>query len=826
MRWYGVFWIPGSARIILFIRNPSMPTVAFTFSRQGEAFKVDLDQGHYVCGRHPSCDVVFPATWLIASSRHMEICIDESYVVTIRDGVNGTKSTNGTIVNQHYLEPSTWQRISSTDEVQIGGNPSEAIQIRLEGCTDATVLLSQVDARYQTDSTVLLSSLPTSQDPITSIVDDQDAWDCIGNELTIGRSPTCDVRLDGQSVSRIHAIIKRNGNHFWVLDRSSNGIFVNGRPVGNSQRLHDGDEIKISTVTFHWRKPSLFRSSLGTSYRIDVRNLGLPGRLDGVNLSIEPGQFVAFVGGSGAGKSSLLTTIIGHNQNYTGNALINGREIRDSYESIKHDIGYVPQDDIIHTSLTVEEVLMYSARIKLPDAERHRTSVDRILDLLDIAHRRKSMVSALSGGQRKRVSIGVELIADPRILLLDEPTSGLDPGLDRKMMELLRSIADSGKTVAVVTHATTNVMLCDQVVFLARGGKLCFAGPPRDCLRYFDVPDDFPAVYTKLDKADAEIDYISMQFRERQLAKLPPTPRSLPGGKQKLSIGRMYNNPGSRFRRIIRQLRPTFERELTLIRRDHYTLLLNLFTAPVAIALCAFASENTSIFLPKVAADSSINYFNDSLSVILSISCAAAWVGLSSQLQSIVKERHIFFRERSFNLTPESYFVSKLVAMLSLALVQSGLMALALHAFFKAPKNSLGHWSLSFGFIMFLTIIALGAQGLMVSSLVRNNQQASSAAPILLLPQLVFSGVSFKLSDRIDWMYSIIASRWSVRAAGSVSNITSLIPSPLKERFVSEIDVYKHSWTNVNLSIKVLLVQVIFFLTLCFLSITLVNRKT
>lgn len=802
-----------------------MSEVNLTATRQGEVVSYTLKPGTYTCGRHSSCQIRFPAAWLIASARHMEVQVDQANAVFIRDGVDASRSTNGTILNQRYLEADRWERISSGDEVQIGGNPLEAITIKIEGSTDATILLQDTN-NHQSESTILISQLPRKDQISASVANDQTSWECIDDQLSIGRDDQNDVRLDGPTVSRVHALIRKSGRIYTLIDKSSNGTYVNGKLVGHSHRLRDGDEIKISSVTFYWRRPCLVRSSLGTSYRIDVRNLSLRNRLECINLSIEPGQLVAFVGGSGAGKSSLLTTVIGQNKNYKGHVLVNGREIKDSFSMIKQELGYVPQDDVIHSNLTVEEVLLYTARIKLPGSDQHRIAVDRVLDQLDISHRRKSLVSKLSGGQRKRVSIGVELIADPRILLLDEPTSGLDPGLDRKMMELLRSIADSGKTVALVTHATANVMLCDQVVFLARGGKLCFAGPPRDCLDYFSVGSDFTQVYQELDKSDSEIDYISQCFRQHQSKYLPPVNPSHQRPDSSPAISRLTTGGIiARIKNTIRQLPPVLQREVKLIKRDYFSLLLSCFTAPAAILLCIFASRNASVFAKKAQDILTIDPYTDAIRVLLVIVSAAAWVALSSQLQSIVKERAIFCRERAFNLTPEAYFASKVAAMVGLAAIQSVLMTLTLTTLYSAPVKPLGSWASSIGLLMFVAIISLGAQGLMISSLVRNNQQASGAAPLLLIPQLIFSGASFKLAKSSEWVYYLVSSRWVMRGAGAVSGVTSLIPEPLRKNFTVELDIYRGTWANYHLSLKILALQAIVFLAICFFSILFFNTK-
>src|SRR5262249_32093625 len=159
------------------------------------------------------------------------------------------------------------------------------------------------------------------------------------------------------------------------------------------------------------------------------------------------------------------------------------------YDLFRGEIGYVPQRDIVHMELTPQSALDYAAQLRMPPdttrAER-QGRVQEVLADLDLGERKSAPISQLSGGQLKRVSIGVELLTKPRLFFLDEPMSGLDPGTEYEMMKLLRQLADQGRTVVLITHATKNVMLCDKVAFLARGGYLSYFGPPDAALAYFD----------------------------------------------------------------------------------------------------------------------------------------------------------------------------------------------------------------------------------------------------------------------------------------------------------------------------------------------------
>jgi len=746
---------------------------------EGDTIKFDLPPGHYTVGRSGSANLRLHPEWTMVSGVHLSIRVNPDGSIEIRDGHNGTKSTNGTKLNNRYLGCEEWTTWQENAEIQIGAALKGGVRIEI---------LNQNEQTAQSRHTASSNSRVNN------------------NEITIGRGGDCNIKIEGPTISRRHCVVKKVANGHIIVDYSKNGIFVNDKQVAGSQLLQQGDELKVGTYVFIWLNGKLTKETSGKNYRVDVRNLNLPGRISGSSLSIEPGQLVAFVGGSGAGKSSLLTTIVGQNMSYQGNILINGHELRECYSAIKQEIGFVPQDDIVHADLTVEEVLRYSARLKLPDPEQQREGVERVLTELEMQHRRHARVKDLSGGQRKRVSIGVELIADPRILFLDEPTSGLDPGLDKRMMELLRRLADSGKTVALVTHATNNVMLCDQVVFLGRGGYLCYAGAPGGCGSYFGVKGDFADIYQFLEKTNDEIKSLALRFKEVQANSLPYISEESKAGQ--LQAG---NKLKARLKDFIPQLRTLISRDIKLLSRDLTSLGLNAITAPLATGMIAIAANNRSIFSDVAAADGTT--YPDALRILFVIICSTVWVGLSSSLQTIVKERQIFIRERAFNLLPEAYLASKTLVMTSQALVQAILVAIAVSIFFDAPPDN-EQWGLNVGWVCFATLISIGAQALMVSSYVKNSQQASSVAPLLLIPQLVFGGVLFILKDGAKDIYPLITSRWAMRALGAYTEITGLIPGGDKgiARVAGALD-YENTLDNINQSLSTLGAQAACLLT-------------
>jgi len=752
----------------------------------------ELTPGEVSLGRSPQANFSLPSVWTLVSGLHFSLQINSDGSFAVRDGVSGKPSTNGTQLNNCYLPADRWIALNPGDELQIGSQLQDSVRL-------------------------VVAPEGTSSSPIDQ--GHQRRWEVQGTSLTIGRALECDVNLQGPTISRYHCSINRSGDHALLIDHSRNGVFVNGHAVNGPVQLRDKDQIKVGTTVFEWSFPWLTLGTSGSNYRVDVRDLCLKGRICGTNLSIEPGQLVALVGGSGTGKSSLLTTIVGQNLDYQGQILINGNELRQSYSAIKQEIGFVPQDDIVHLNLTVEEVLRFSAQLKLPDVEQQRASVERVLEELQITNRRKALVRELSGGQRKRVSIGVELIADPRILFLDEPTSGLDPGLDKRMMELLRNLADVGRTVALVTHATNNVMLCDQVVFLGQGGHLCYAGPPEQCVGHFGLTGDFSDIYQYLDRSEKDIAAIAEDYRPQILEKLPAVSSQ---------ANEQSNNQGvKRSGRIslgFQQLKTLLSREMVLSLRDRTTLFLNAITAPMAVFMIAFASNDKEIFADLDALTN--DTYREALRILFGVICATVWVGFSSSLQALVKDRAIFIRERSFNLVPESYLGSKIFVMLMQSFTQALLILLTVKYCFSTPKPTFMNWPISIALVCFVTLFTIGTQALMVSSLVKNSQQASSTAPLLLIPQLIFSGVLFEASRAGNFIYPLITSRWSIKSMGIFSDITELVPGG--QAVIEQVpgaDAYEATLANLHGSFSTMGVQSAVFLMLTLASLLFLRHN-
>ena len=375
------------------------------------------------------------------------------------------------------------------------------------------------------------------------------------NQVHIGRDANNDISLPAPTVSRYHAIVERVGQRYRVRDLdSSNGTFVNDVRVTGESWLKAGDAIRIGPYRFVVGQDQLAQVQEASGMRVEAlglnkwvrKNLNL---LKDISLIFQPREFVVVVGQSGGGKSTLVDAIAGFRPATQGQVLINDIDIYRNFDAIRNEIGLVPQRDIIHMELTVYQALDYAAKLRMPadtTAEERRTRIMEVLQDLDLTHRKDVQISGLSGGQQKRVSIGVELLTKPGLFFLDEPTSGLDPGTETSLMHLMRRLADQGRTIVLITHATKNVMLADKVVFLARGGFLAWFGPPNEALAYFDQfrsdrdrharSMEFDEIYAILDdptKGSAE-DWANRfrahpAYQENIVLPLQALGRSLPG---------------------------------------------------------------------------------------------------------------------------------------------------------------------------------------------------------------------------------------------------------------------------------------------------------
>ena len=525
-------------------------------------------------------------------------------------------------------------------------------------------------------------------------------------------------------------------------------MYVNGKLIPKQLVVQAPAIINIVPFTFLLQDDQLIITDSGSNIRLDAnqivrvvtnKNKQKVTLLNQISLSIEPGQLVALVGGSGAGKSTFLRTLLGIEPTTSGTVYLNGEELRRNFSLYRNQIGYVPQTDIVHRTLTVEEVLTFSAQLRLPRDINISTIVERTLQQIEMQDRRQVLIQNLSGGQLKRVSIGVELLVDPKLFFLDEPTSGLDPGLDKKMMQLLRRLADEGRTIILVTHATGNINLCDRLVFMGKGGNLCYYGTPQDAATFFRLTsEDFADVYIQLDQSPA-VEQTAEQFRQSSFYQRYVQERL--GLKPATTRRTTPPPPATNF---WQQTAILTKRYGTRVLRDPSNLAIALLTAPIGIFLIDLAVAAKEPFR-LMNGDSDPKLAPLAQTVILVFTSAAIWVGLANSLQEIVKEKDIYARERLVNLNLAAYFSSKLLILGGLAIAQTLAMFGTIRWSFSPPEADLIPWSLGILFTSFLTIMTANCLGLLVSTIAKTSTQANTTLPLLLLPQIIFSGVIFKI---------------------------------------------------------------------------------
>ena len=330
-----------------------------------------------------------------------------------------------------------------------------------------------------------------------------------GESVTIGSAPDNQLVLSDAYVAPHQARLLRDATGEYHVENlaEDGGTHVNGLAVRQAALVHSA-HVAFGPYRYVLSGDHLLLDDARNAIQIDGVDLeqsvhvgGLIGGhrkmlLDRVSLSIPPSSFVALIGGSGAGKTTLLTMLSGQNLPQHGSVLFNGEDFYQHAAELGRTLGYVPQDDIIHKNLSVERALYYAARLRLPGETRHqvRQRVEEVLEAIEMVPQRGQVISRLSGGERKRVNIAVELLDRPPVLFLDEPTSGLDPGRDLRLLELLRRLADRGCTIILATHEMRDIEHCDFICFLASGGKLAYFGPPEGLKQHFGT-DDYPQIY-------------------------------------------------------------------------------------------------------------------------------------------------------------------------------------------------------------------------------------------------------------------------------------------------------------------------------------------
>ncbi len=583
-----------------------------------------------------------------------------------------------------------------------------------------------------------------------------------GGRLLIGRGGDADFRLTDLLVSRHHCEVAPYGTVWKVRDMGSAlGTYVNGSATVEGA-LGEGDVLTLGATSLLVQDGALvlMRSLPAVGFRAQgltfVTDSGVK-ILDDVSFSVPARSLVAVVGPSGAGKSTLLNALTGMRPATTGSVDVFGTDLYVNYEQMRRQVGLVPQQDLIHTQLTPRAALRFAGRLRFgSDVSQSELDerVDDVLRQLDLEQRADLRIDRLSGGQRKRASVALELLTKPTLLFLDEPTSGLDPGLDRTVMELLRTLADDDRVVFVVTHSVANLDVCDVLLVMAEGGTCAYFGPPLEAPAAFGV-DGFAEMFRKLGQEHADerpvpVSLSGLRVERRQL----PNPPARPAWRQFLTLT-------NRYARVVAS-----DRSLLLL-----LLLLPLLLG--VLGLVVGTSEglggSSNPYTPGIPV-------NPGASVMLLILVlGTTFMGIASAIQEIVKERVIYERERSVGLPPGAYLASKSLLLCVVSIYQTSV-------FFAVTMvgRSLGDDALVHPIVdVLIPCLVLGlasvALGLMASALLRSADQSMPILVLATMILIVLSGaITLRFEGMLQWTQYLVPSFWAHNALAAAVDLNTL----------------------------------------------------
>lgn len=705
-----------SSRIILtFYQNQQKLTVVELVAGQPQVLTIG--------SQFANVDVMIAHS--VVSRVHAQVVWDGSTLCQVID----VHSTNGTFVNGVRLPAHAPTALHAGDQVAFG---NAAVGSMLVGPAAAD-MPAHVPSPKAQSLRALLASKP---------------------EISIGRQAECDVVIDSPLASRLHAKLRQlpDGRIFLIDLGSTNGTFLNGRQVHGTVQLQPGDKIIIGRHLL-----TLDGGQRNLSGEIAIRTEGIEKifqrrkvGLQATSISIPAGSLVAIMGPSGCGKSTLLKCLTGESPATRGKVFLHNLELIQHYPFLKTLIGYVPQDDIVHRELTVEQSLYFAARLRMerPTRAEIDRKIDEVLQRLHIEHIRHSPIGKVSGGQRKRVSIAVELLTDPLILFLDEPTSPLDPQTIEEFLNILRELAAKGTTVVMVTHKPEDLEYMDSVIFLAEGGAMVYDGPAADYKTYFGV------------RTAVEV-YASISGPRAQ-----PWIERFRGQHARPATASVHDNPRLKKRSGRGWLSQSFWlswRYLRLKTNDGLNLTILIGQAPIIAALvCLIFSQLT-------------------MSVTFLITLSAIWFGTSNAAREIVSEAAIYRRERMFNLRIGPYLLSKLAILGMFGAVQSVLFAWIIAMGFQHTNPVWGSFEMTALWVWGLTICAT-AIGLAISALVDTAEKAMTFVPLVLIPQVMLAGVVARISQwPVEVLSYLSPTRWGNEGL-------SLIQGQLHDARVDGID--------------------------------------
>ncbi len=701
-----------------------------------------------------------------------------------------------------------------------------------------------------------------------------------GSRLIIGRDPAANLSLPHPAVSWQHARIDRVGRQWCLSDlKSRNRTFLTrghqSIPLPGPVMLEVGDKIGIHPYTLVFTG-----ASLNPTYEIELiadslsqtiverywQDYNLQSRskvlLSNISMAIRPREFIGVLGGSGAGKSTLLRALSGYTQN-EGRVYFNGYDYYANFDAFRGQVGFVPQSDIIHGELTVQAALTFAAELRLGNHyqidEIHK-KVGEVLERLELEPQRATLIHNLSGGQRKRVSIAVELLTSPPLFFLDEPTSGLDPGLEADMMRLFRTLSDDGHTVILVTHSVVNISLCDKIAVLGVGGVLVYYGPPGQtgvdrsatALRHFGIKEhvdiyrvvqpqikklgqyvylDLPAECENREvqrlaaevnrEGHVEANRLLLNWSERLRGYYQQTLEyrsgvELPVQQHRLQVAPAPVAPVAEKTRVnpartglsFKQSSILIRRYIALIRSDWRALGLLMLQAPIIGVILAFS-------VPKNVLESSVGWL-DTQRFLAMMACSVLWFGIINSGREVVKELPIYKRERFVNLNIFAYLLSKFTVLFFVCAAQCALLLVTVSLVGVRIGGRGVFMPVWFEFYIDLLLTALVglALGLLASCTVSTSEQVISAIPIVLLPQIILNPGLFPNPEGLLKLIvnCLVSSKWGLVALGDSSNINAKAP-------FAAVEIYTGDAKGIIMAWLVLLLMMVICLALAYFQL-------
>ncbi|KMS73929.1 ABC transporter ATPase [Streptomyces viridochromogenes] len=733
--------------------RPAAPTAPVLVLETESGSTVMTPGRDYRVGRDPLSDIVIDdarVSWHHAVLRpdadHWTLEDENSTNGTYTDGrrIHEWDVGPGTVIR--FGNPSDGPRVLLLDRSPPGGAPERPSAVSMPGLTGTF-------------------RRPTTVRPLPA------------RAVRIGRAADNDLVVEDLTVSRRHAELRAlpDGTYEITDLGSHNGTYLNGSSV-TSALVGPGDVLGIGHSAFCLVGDQMQEYVDTGEISLEVQDLAVAvdhGRrllLDNVSFPVGEKCLLAVVGPSGAGKSTLLNALTGRRPADHGTVLYDGRDLYRDYAELRQRIGLVPRDDILHARLTARRALSYAAELRFPQdtAKAERLArVDEVLHELGLEQCADQPVHSLSGDRRKRAGVALELLTRPSLLFLDEPTSGLAPGMDRSVMQMLRGLADGGRTVIVVTDSLLSLDICDRLLVLAPGGRIAYYGPPGETLLFFGF-EHWPQALEALEgdqERDWAGDYRASLFHRQYVADAAGQPRQPRTGPVLIT-----RPPRPRGRRA--QLGTLIRRCAAVLGADRAFLAV-VIALPLVTGVMARALAGGRLTQGKAT------------STLLILCVGGVLAGAANAVRELVRERVIYRRERAVGLSRSAYVLSKVVVLGTITVLQA--VVLTLVALLGVDLDAPGGEGVSMPPLVEITVavalLAVTAMmlGLVVSALVPKEEVTMPLLVLLALVQVVFCGALLKLDDvpgleQLSWL---VPSRWAFAAMAGTVDLARIAPGDL-----------------------------------------------